>query len=135
MDERWLSSLPADLPEDMSTITDDPFLAQELTELFGRLKMLITQNRTRKQKLWENHKIMLDSADELKVRVNLLIDMFIGVLSPERLNYEIKWQEKIAGSLEEAYSKHLEAKRQQNLHLPGGGVHRVRPVPPQAKDN
>jgi hypothetical protein len=61
-----------------------------------------------------------------------LIEMFIGHISPERLNFEIKWQELVRDSLEVGYAEYLEMRREaagsKDLFVPGKGIHKVKPA-------
>lgn len=130
MHEKWVMNIPDELPPNLlELVGNDAAVRDEIAKLHASLKQKIEANRNRKKFLFEKHGIMLRNENDIAVRVNLLTEMFIGILAPERLRYELRWQEVIAESLEEAYAGLMEEKKRQNgardLHLPGGRIHTV----------
>lgn len=136
--ERHIQNIPDELSPEMISDADEETQA-EIFELHSKLRMQVDTNTRRKRELFEKHGIMLNGDNELAARVNLLIEMFIGVLSPERLRFELQWQNLIQHSLELSYAEHMEAKRKQNgrktLHLPGGKAHHVDPAEPEEDED
>lgn len=135
MREKWLLGLPDDFP-DMPN--EDPEQVAKLRELHATVKRLDGEILRRKQTLFEQHGIMFQSQNDHEMRLNLLIDMFIGTLSEERLQFEIRWTKLVQSGIEEGYAQFLEHQRQQRegktLLLPGLGEHHI-PAPPKEKND
>lgn len=128
LNERWTQSIPDELPDDVwDDSTHDDVV--EITKLHSQLRLTIATNQSRRKEAVEKYGVVLDVGTEMRVRLNLLTDMFIGVLSPERLHFEARWQEIVKDSLEmgiaEAQEHERKKKREKTLHLPGGRAHKV----------
>ena len=127
--ERWSQGVPDEVPEDL-LLDDDGYDTQEAT-LHRQLKLKIQTNRERQKEALEKYGVVLDPSNEVRARLNLLTDMFIGTLSVERLNFELQWQKMISESVEEGIAGAQErmrvARRSKDLHLPNGRVHKVGP--------
>lgn len=128
--EKWLQNIPDELPSDL----EDQIGIEDAHEIRSLHSKLLMENATvirRKKELFEKCGLMLRDDNDVAVRLNLIVEMFIGILSPERLRFEIRYQEIVGASLEAGYSEYLEMKRRENgskdLHLPGGRVHKVTP--------
>lgn len=125
MEERWIQSIPEELPErDPDT---DIGTWVEIERLHSQLKMHVSTNKQRGREAVEKYGVILDPSNELRARLALLTDMFIGVLSPERMRYEIQWQKLIAESLEEGIADATATRQEKRLHLPNGRSHPVKP--------
>lgn len=126
MQERWLQSIPDELPE-RDPDTDIGTWA-EVERLHSQLKMHLSTNRQRGQEAAEKYGVILDPSNELRARLALLTDMFIGTISPERMRYEIQWQKLIAESLEEGIADATATRQAKKLHLPNGRHHAIKPI-------
>lgn len=135
MHDRFIRELPDELDVEvlLEELDGDAIRVEEIQKLHQKLKRLDADNHRRKVELFEKHGIMLRGDNDLMVRVNLLVEMFVGHLSPERLQYEIRWAEAMKEAMEIGYSEYLEARRQEQqskkLMIPGKGDHIV-PAPP-----
>lgn len=138
MHDRFIRALPDILPENLDSEVGDPEVVAEIRQLHAALVLKDNANQRRKKELFEKYGIMLQGKNDVGYRLNLLIEMFIGHLAPERLRYELKWLEAMGMGLEEAYSGYLEQKRQEkegkSLFIPGKGEHAV-PAPPKEEPN
>lgn len=137
MHDRWLQNLPDELPEDVMAKEDLDF-AIAIRERHATLKRIDNENLRRKQQLFEQYGLMFKGQHDTEMRLNLLIEMFVGRLSVERLDFEIRWVTLVKDGMEFAYADFLEQQRQQRegktLHLPGIGEHKI-PAPPKESDN
>lgn len=114
MNDRWLASIPDQVPWEGVT---EPATMIEVEKLHTRLKDAVATNKRRGIQLAEKG-VILDPHAELQARMILLIDMFIGTLSIERLQFELQFQEMIAFSLEEAAAGLTQNRK--SLHIPNG---------------
>lgn len=134
--DRWSSGVPDELSEDL-LLDDEGYDTQEAT-LHRSLRLKITTTRERQKEALEKYGVVLDPANEMRARLNLLTDMFIGTLSVERLHFELNWQKMIAESIEEGIAQASEQRRQEkkskSLHLPNGRTHKVMPEPEDANE-
>ena len=134
LDERYTQSIPDELPDGIldEGNPEQRELWEQIRSLHQQLRLEISTNQRRRQQLFDEHEVLLRRDNEHVVRLNLLIDQFIGRLSPERFEFELQWQKVIAASLEDAFSQVVEQKREQRnskeLHLPGGKLHVVKPT-------
>lgn len=130
LNERWTTSIPDELPDDaFEDATHDEVI--EINRLHSALKMHVATGRARRKEAMDQYGVVLDPNNELRARLSLITDMFVGVLSPERLQLEIQWQKLLADSTEEgiAYAQEMERERKgtRHLHIPGKGKHAVKP--------
>ena len=133
MEARWLQTIPETLP-DRDPDTDVGTWA-EIERLHSQLKMKVETTTRRQKEAVEKYGVILDPSNELRARLVLLTDMFIGILSPERLKYEIKWQELMATSIEEGIADATEHRRAPTLHLPNGRSHKIKPDSKEGTSN
>lgn len=138
MHDKWIQGIEDEVPEAALDEVEDPLVRVEIQELHAKLKRLDGENHKRKTDLFEKHGIMFRTDQDVHLRLQLLVEMFIGHLSPERLRFEVRWAEMTKDALEQGYADYLEAKReartQQTLTLPGGKQHVV-PSKPKEQPN
>lgn len=130
LNERFTLAIPDEFPKNLEG--ED---LEELERLFSQLRLKIKTVQTRRIEAAEKYAVGIHPMAELEARLDLLIDMFIGVLSPERMRLELNWQERISTALELGISDAQEQARQERqaktLHLPNGRSYKVAP----AEDN
>lgn len=126
--DRWSSGVPDDLPEDR---TGDIDAWDEIDRLHSQLRLTIQTNRERQREALEKYGVVIDPSNELRARLNLLTDMFIGTISTERLHFEMNWQKMMSEAVEDGIATVAEQRRQdklsKTLHLPNGRSHKVAP--------
>lgn len=132
LNERFTGSIPDEMPEFDGDTEGDHQDYEEAVKLHKKMRMLVADNHRRQQELHEKYHIGLDNSSVFEHRLNLLTDMFVGVLSKERLEFELRWQQLISSSLEEMAAQIQESLRKKKsakvLHLPGGQKHEVIPI-------
>lgn len=131
LSEPFTSSIPDELPKKLDC---DPGTAAEIERLHARLKLRIKDNQKRRS---EYH-IAFNPAMLMHARLALVVDMFIGILSPERLNFELKWAEMVMTDMEQSIAEYRnrerEAREGKDLHLPNGQVLKVAPKEDKSND-
>lgn len=130
MHDKWIEGIPDVVPEDVAD--DDAIIREEIVRLHGELTFLDDTVHRRKTDLFEKHGIAFRSENAVELRLQLLIGMFIGHLTPERLNFEIRWLKMTQEAIEKGYNEYMAAQRAAKaarpLHLPGGKVMQVPPA-------
>ena len=128
LNERWLEPFLTNFHPMIPMIWS---CEQRLRLCINLLKIKVQDNQRRRQEAAEKYGVGIDYRNELNVRLELLINMFIGVHLPERYHFELQWQDTLTASLEDGIAKAQEMKRAErrskNLHLPNGKVLKIDP--------
>lgn len=116
MDEQFLSNVDTDYSG------DDPMAAIEHAEL----KKLIVRKNSMTAKLFNDHKVALDTRGAPLTRMNLLVEYLFGTDTIERFRFEQAWQNLLIHSIEVATEQAIEVRGSRELHIPGQGIHLVK---------
>ena len=120
LNDPWTGSIPDEVSTEFLDGIEDPLVRQEILDLHAKLRLTISDNQRREEQIFQQHGYRRGHQADLNVRFNLLVEMFIGATSPERLGFELKWQEALKQGIEEGLAQAVdqakEIKRQRLLH-------------------
>lgn len=106
-------------------VSDDP----QYLKALQRLKLVSAEAFKQRKILYEEFGASLNDESTLVARVKFLADAIWGIDTPERLEIEAEWLEKhIIASIEQSKNMILQQKASSQLHIPGKGVHVVKPL-------